>query len=189
MREAFVRVSRGCEELLEPMKEESLGIAPLGDQRITADVTIRRMQENDIGGIISTFARWHKKREQYQQYFAEQQEGGRLVLVALSKETIVGYGTIVWNSGYEPFRRGGIPEIVDLNVITDYQRQGIGTALIRSAERIVAQRSKTMIGISVEQSPAYAAANRLYPKLGYVPDGRGITPNDNELHLVMVLSE
>lgn len=36
----------------------------------------------------------------------------------------------------------------------------------------------------VNKLRVYAAANRLYTKLGYIPDGRGITPHDNELHLI-----
>ncbi len=156
--------------------------------RVTEKIAIRQMNKDDIDGIAQTFAKWHKERPQYQSYFDEEQKGERVVLVALSGEEIVGYVTVVWESGYAPFREGGIPEIVDLNVITEYQRQGIGTLLIQTAERIVAERPKPLIGISVEQSPDYAVANRLYPKLGYVPDGRGITSHDNELHLIKVLS-
>jgi GNAT superfamily N-acetyltransferase len=148
-----------------------------------AHITIRQMRERDIDEIVHTFASWHKERPQYERYHAEQRHGERVVLVALHEEEIVGYGTVVWESGYEPFRESGIPEIVDLNVINEYQKRGIGTELICALERVVAKRSKT-VGISVEQSPAYAAANRLYTKLGYIPDGMGITTHDNELHLI-----
>ncbi len=54
-------------------------------------------------------------------------------------------------------------------------------------ERIAAGEGRRVIGISVGQSPEYAAANRMYPAFGYVPDGRGITDSDNELHLVKEL--
>ncbi len=154
-----------------------------------ADLTIRPMTERDIDGIVRTFAVWNKPRAQYQRYLNEQLMGERTVLVAWRGNKVVGYVTIVWESSYEPFRRQGIPEIVDLNVMTEYQRQGIGTALIHAAERVALQHSKTVIGISVIQSPEYAAANRLYPQLGYVPDGEGITPFDNELHLTKVLTK
>jgi GNAT superfamily N-acetyltransferase len=151
-------------------------------------VTIRQMREGDVETVHDTFAVWHKPREKYQKYFAEQKQGARVVLVALYDERIVGYATIMWNSAYLPFRTQGIPEIVDANVITTFQNQGIGTTLIRVAKQIAMQHSKTTIGISVEQSTAYAAAHRLYSKLGFVPDGRGITLHDNELHLVKVLT-
>ncbi len=153
------------------------------------DIMIRQMIKDDIEGIVRTFAKWHKERSQYERYFNEQQRGERVILVALQGEEIVGYTTIVWNSLYEPFRREGFPEILDLNVITEHQRRGIGTALIHAAESIVVQHLKLVIGISVEQSPAYAAANHLYPKLGYIADGRGITQHNNELHFIKNLSK
>lgn len=62
--------------------------------------------------------------------------------------------------------------------------KGIGTRLIRVAEQTALRRSKARIGISVEESPDYAVADQLYRKLGYVPDGNGVTPHDNELHLI-----
>ncbi len=151
------------------------------------EVKIRPMEVDDIDRIMRTFARWHKTRAQYERYWREQQRGERDILLALWGDRVGGYVTRVWASKYAPFRERGIPEIVDLNVITEYQRRGIGTALIRAAERLALQRGRNVIGISVVQSPEYAAANRLYPKLGYVPDGRGITPHDNELHLTREL--
>lgn len=154
-----------------------------------ADLAIRKMTERDVDELARTFAVWHKPRAQYQRYFSEQLIGDRLVLVAWYGWKAVGYVTVVWESTYEPFRRAGIPEIVDLNVITEYQRRGIGTALIRAAEDAARQRAYAYIGISVVQSPEYVAANRLYPKLGYVPDGQGVTWYDNELHLVKALAD
>lgn len=147
------------------------------------DILIKQMTAGDIDGIVCTFERWHKYRPQYEKYLAEQESGQRVILIAFYKEEVVGYVTVVWESGYEHFLAAGIPEIVDLNVINKYQQRGIGTALIHAAEQVIATRSK-VVGISVEQSAAYAAANRLYPKLGYVPDGKGISPADNELHLI-----
>jgi GNAT superfamily N-acetyltransferase len=100
---------------------------------------------------------------------------------------VVGYTTLLISSGYLPFREQRIPEIADLNVIGEYQRRGIGSALIYAAERLARQRGCAAVGIAVEQSPAYDAASRLYPRLGFEPDGRGITASDNELHLLKPL--
>jgi GNAT superfamily N-acetyltransferase len=63
-----------------------------------------------------------------------------------------------------------------LNVIDEHQNRGIGRALIHEAERVVAAAGKSVVGIGVGQTPDYAAAQHLYPKLGYVPDGRGVRP-------------
>ena len=157
--------------------------------REKATVVVRQMQEHDIEKLFATFTRWQKPREKFQRYFVEQQQDKRIILVALYDEDIVGYTTLVWQSGYEPFQRQAIPEIVDLNVITAHQGQGIGTRLIRAAEQIVVQHSRPTIGISVEQMGTHLAANKLYPKLGYVPDGNGITLRDNELHLIKRLTD
>jgi GNAT superfamily N-acetyltransferase len=145
---------------------------------------IRQMQERDVDKLYATFTRWQKPREKFQRYFVEQRQSERVILVACASEMIVGYATLVWQSEYEPFRRQAIPEIVDLNVMTEHQRRGIGTQLIHDAEQIALQHSRPTIGISVEQVGTHIAANKLYPSLGYVPDGNGITVRDNELHLI-----
>ncbi len=85
----------------------------------------------------------------------------------------VGHVKLVWQPDYPPFRRGGIPEIQDLNVLPAYRRQGVGTALIRCCEALAAARGST-IGIGVGLHPGYNAAQRLYSKLGYLLDGHGV---------------
>ena len=151
-------------------------------------IEIHLMTEADIDGIVATFAVWHKYRPQYERYLAEQERDARTVFVARDGETIVGYGTLVWQPGYVYFRDQNIPEIMDVNVITDYQKQGIGTALIRRCEQEAAARGYRAIGTStVMDDPDYANARHLYPKLGYTPDGYGITPEDNEIHLTKAL--
>jgi predicted N-acetyltransferase YhbS len=148
-------------------------------------MTIRPMAEADIDAITRTFSSsyWRKERAQYERYWADQQGGQRDVFVAWEGERVVGYVTLVWESGYQPFAAAGIPEIVDLNVDPPDRRQGIGTRLIRTCEAAAQARGCGTIGIGVVlDDPDYAAARRLYPALGYVPDGRPID-TDNELHL------
>ena len=138
--------------------------------------TIRKMIRSDIDTITETFASRNKKREQYEQYFGQNQLGGRVTLVALMGDRVVGYANILWESDYGPFQRSGVPEINDLNVIEEHQGQGIGRELIREAEQMVAEAGGMVVGIGVGQTPDYAAAQHLYPKLGYSPDGRGVCP-------------
>jgi GrpB-like predicted nucleotidyltransferase (UPF0157 family)/predicted acetyltransferase len=152
-----------------------------------AGVSIAEMAEPDVAAIALTFERWHKTTRQYEDYYAQQQRGERTVLVARLGGEVVGYVTLLAVSGYAPLREQGIPEVADLNVINEHQRQGIGSALIYAAERLARQRGHAAVGIGVEQSPAYEAANRLYPCLGFEPDGRGTTASDNELHLLKPL--
>ncbi len=140
------------------------------------DFIIRRMVESDVDSIAQAFAHWNKQREQYVRYWRENHEGQRVTLVAVWGEQVVGYTNVIWQPEYEPFREAGIPEINDMNVIAEFQRHGIGTALIREAERIATEHGKSIMGIGFGLTADYGAAQRLYPKLGYIPDGRGAQP-------------
>lgn len=138
------------------------------------DFTVRQMSCDDSDEIARAFAPRNKKREQYVRYFAEQQAGERVTLVALSGDQVIGYTNLLWRSDYKRFSASDIPEINDLNVIEQFQNRGVGRALIREAERVAAERGKTVVGIGVGRTPDYAAAQHLYTKLGYLPDGHGI---------------
>jgi GNAT superfamily N-acetyltransferase len=81
--------------------------------------------------------------------------------------------TILAGSGYLPFRDARIPEIADLNVLPQFRRQHVGTALMDAAESVIAARSTTA-GLGVGLYADYAGAHLMYLKRGYLPDGRGI---------------
>ena len=138
-------------------------------------VKIRLLETQDIQVISAAFADvgWNKPASQYERYLAEQDRGERVVLVAYSGENFAGYVTIVWKSGYPPFAEKGIPEVVDLNVLPDFRRQGIASALMDEAERRIFERSD-VAGIGVGISAEYGAAQRMYVLRGYVPDGQGL---------------
>jgi GNAT superfamily N-acetyltransferase len=139
-----------------------------------AAVCIRMMVEEDIAPIVREFAAqgWDKPERQYKRYLEESRQGGRVVLVAKRQGEFAGYVTIVWESGYAPFRNAQIPEIVDFNVLIKHRRQGVGTALMDEAERLIAARSR-IAGIGVGLTADYGAAQVLYVRRGYVPDARG----------------
>lgn len=139
-----------------------------------SSITIRSMRRDDCAVISQAFARqgWNKPTEQYLQYEQEAQKGRRDVLIAECGGEFAGYVTIVWESNYPPFREAGIPEIVDFNVLIKFRRKGIGTALMDAAEWRISHRSPTA-GIGVGLTPDYGAAQVLYARRGYVPDGRG----------------
>ncbi len=100
-------------------------------------------------------------------------QGKRVILVAEYDGQFAGYITIVWESDYPPFREVSIPEIMDFNVLIKYQRRGIGTRLIDEAEKQIVVHSP-IAGIGVALTPDYGAAQILYVKRGYIPDGRGV---------------
>ncbi|MDP9315597.1 MAG: GNAT family N-acetyltransferase [Chloroflexota bacterium] len=137
---------------------------------------IRKMMANDVDSIARAFAHWKKRREQYERYWKENEEGKRVTLVAVSGEHVVGYTNIIWQPDYPPFQAAGIPEINDLNVLAEFQKQGIGTALITEAEQIALQHGHNVMGIGFGLTANYGAAQRLYPQLGYIPDGKGVHP-------------
>jgi Acetyltransferase (GNAT) domain len=59
----------------------------------------------------------------------------------------------------------------DLNILRQFRRQGIASHLLDRVEAEVARHSG-VVGIGVGFYPGYNAAQRLYVRRGYVPDGR-----------------
>ncbi|HAJ35931.1 MAG TPA: hypothetical protein DCL15_09580 [Chloroflexi bacterium] len=139
------------------------------------NVALRALRAEDPEMIAAAFAAqgWRKPATQYLAYLRQQEAGARDVIVAEVAGDFAGYVTIVWESDYLPFRVAGIPEIVDLNVLIKYRRQGIATALLDRAERRISKRA-CVAGIGVGLTADYGAAQILYVKRGYRPDGRGL---------------
>ena len=104
----------------------------------------------------------------------EQLAGNRTCFVATFDGQFAGYVTVNWQPKYAGFADLNIPEIQDLNVLTVYRRKGVASHLLDRAEAEVARLSG-VVGIGVGLHPGYNAAQRLYVKRGYIPDGRGIT--------------
>lgn len=136
-------------------------------------IAVRTLAAEDVAPIAAAFAAWPKPAQLFERYLAEQAAGRRVVLVAWCGEEVCGYGNVVWESGYPPFREARIPEIQDLNVLPGLRRRGIGNRLLEEAERLVSLRTRR-VGIGVGLYADYGAAQRLYVRRGYVPDGRGI---------------
>jgi GNAT superfamily N-acetyltransferase len=138
-------------------------------------IAIRPLGASDPAWIAAAFAAigWSKPRELYERYLAEQEAGRRQVRVAHDGDRLAGYVTLDWRPAYPPFRAQGIPEIRDLNVLPEFRRRGIGSALLDAVESLAGERTRT-VGIAVGLSPDYGPAQRLYVRRGYVPDGRGI---------------
>jgi GNAT superfamily N-acetyltransferase len=137
---------------------------------------VRLMLPADVESIPRAFAAagWPgKEADLYRRYLSEQDRGARSVRVATAGTECLGYVTVLWDSRYVPFRDNGIPEISDLNVLPQYRRQRVGTALMDAAESVIAERSVTA-GLGVGLYADYAAAHRMYLKRGYLPDGQGI---------------
>ena len=83
-----------------------------------------------------------------------------------------GYVVLNHQPVYGPYARMGVAEIQDLFVLPEFRRDGVATALIQHCEE---QVETDMTGICVPVSPLFGPAQRLYFKLGYEPDGNGVT--------------
>ncbi|RYX83034.1 GNAT family N-acetyltransferase [bacterium] len=139
--------------------------------------SILAMKADDVGAVFEAFKSWNKPHEQYVRYWRENEEGSRVTIVATDEaETVIGYTNIVWTPEYAPFAEAGIPEINDMNVVGDWQKRGIGTALIKECEKMARHAGHKEMGIGFGLTADYGNAQRLYPKLGYIPDGRGAVP-------------
>ena len=74
-----------------------------------------------------------------------------------------------------PFKKAGIPEISDLNVLPKYRKQGFGTQLVSMLEGFTRSKGYERIGIGVGMTADYGAAQRLYFQLNYRPNRLGLT--------------
>ncbi len=122
----------------------------------------------------------------------------RDVFIISHDDMPAGYCMLNWAPKYQPFRSMDIPEIQDLNVIPEKRRLGLATALIDHCEKQAIGKDSDMIGIGVGMTKDYGYAQRLYVKLGYMPDGNGLTYDrqgvshgqtiiiDDELSLMMI---
>lgn len=142
-------------------------------------MNIRTLEKNDIVVIVSSFKHsgWQiKPASIFEQYVEEQLQDKRICLVAFVDNEFAGYVTLKWQSNYKNFSNHKIPEISDLNVLPRFRNKGIGSALIEKCEGYAA-KSSNIVGIGVGLYPDYGAAQRLYIKRGYLPDGYGATYN------------
>lgn len=140
---------------------------------------IRTLRRIDAVALSAAFAAigWSKPAEQFVRYAAEADTGNRTNWLATVDGEMAGYVTLRWDPDYPGIAGLGIPEIQDLNVLPQFRRRGIASAMLDQAEGVAARRS-ALVAIGVGLHPGYNAAQVLYVKRGYVPDGLGVTYGD-----------
>lgn len=156
-----------------------------------------KLAKSEDGDALAALGRGHEAGY-FARCFEEQAAGKRDILIAAAVDKICGYVFLNWLPRYQPFRRLEIPEIQDLYVAPEARRQGIGEALIVACEQRARERGCTQMGIAVGLHAGFGAAQRIYVRLGYVPDGGGVTydrepvctgemrPVDDELMLMLI---
>ena len=143
---------------------------------------IRKMQKKDIDAILLNFAEqgWPKPRETIENYFARQAGSELFVFVAEHQGDVAGYAVLYPSAKTGPFANKNIPEISDFNVFAKYRQIGIGSSILDSAEKKAAELcNQVTLGVGLHYG--YGAAQRIYAKRGYIPDGTGVWYKNSHL--------
>lgn len=143
----------------------------LHDERIT----IRCLTRDDAIAIVAgeIVQGWDASMDKYETRLTDMAEGRATALVALWDGEPAGYINVYPNSMWGAFGGRGLPEIVDFGVLEKFRCRGIGTKLMDAAEAIAARYADTAyLGVGLHSG--YGAAQRMYAKRGYLPDGTGV---------------
>ena len=140
------------------------------------NILIRTMEESDAKIITDEEIAqgWNQTEEKYQMRIRDHESGKSIALVAEYKGNVAGYINVYPNCEAGPFGGMGYCEIVDFGVLEKYRKNGIGTKLMDVAEQIAGEYADTVylaVGL-------YRAAQRMYVKRGYIPDGSGVWYGD-----------
>jgi GNAT superfamily N-acetyltransferase len=149
-----------------------------------ADFNIRPLELNDFNDLdlyFGVLTEYKNPVSKWEGYFNQQQSGERFVRVIEINDHVVGLATLKLTSDYPYFQTNNIPEIKDLLVYTAYQKRGFGRALVHALEIIAKELGHSKVGIAFGLYQSYGSAQRLYIKMGYQPDGQGITYHSNSV--------
>ena len=140
-------------------------------------LTINAFKKTDLNEIIESFIKikWHKPKSLFLNYLEEQNLKERYIWIARIDNLFAGYITLKINSEYKSFKNQNIPEVNDFNVLPVFWRRGIGSKLLLKVEDFCKAHRYKEVGLGVGLSRDYGAAQKMYFKFGYIPDGMGIT--------------
>jgi len=137
------------------------------------------LQKEDLMAVIKTFIfPWTSPevtQEKWERYYTEQQTNNRTVCVAKFGDEFIGYGSLLNNTEYPEFKNKGIPEINDVWISAEYRGNGFGKELVQCLEAIALKENHKQVGIGVGLYKDYGFAQKLYVRMGYIPDGNGVT--------------
>lgn len=135
-------------------------------------ITIRDGTTDDIPALYALYDALGKRDDGY---FEHAFEAGAIPVMAFAGDELAGFALLNWEPRYSLYRKLGMPEIQDLNVLTAYRRRGIARMIVEYCEDRARMRGCEMVGIAVGVTSDYGAAQIMYIKMGYVPDGNGAT--------------
>lgn len=136
---------------------------------------IRDMEKTDAQVFTDEFTAqgWHPEIDGYMARLKDQSEEKCIALTAVYEGCPAGYVYVYLSANDGPFKEMDWPIIVDFNVLRKYQRKGIGNRLMDVAEQVASQYANTVC-LGVGLCDSYGAAQRIYVKRGYIPDGSGV---------------
>ncbi len=141
--------------------------------------------------------KFHLDRDYYERCIERHENGEIIIIMSCVNGVGIGYCLLNWQPKYSYFKKLSLPEIQDLNVLSNYRRGGVGKALVDFCEDMAVKKGHKEMGIGVGLNSSYGAAQRLYVRNGYIPDGCGVSydrvqvasgefrPIDDNLSLMM----
>lgn len=156
------------------------------------------IREAGMSDLAQLYALYHACGKADSGYFEHLMGDRNVVLIASFNSVDAGLCVLNWKPRYSLYRKLGIPEIQDLNIVPDMRRKGIASAIIDLCEDKAKAKGCDTIGIGVGLTKDYGPAQILYVRKGYVPDGYGVTYDreavsthasyrmDDDLSLMMV---
>lgn len=138
-------------------------------------LTVRDMESSDARVFTDEFTAqgWHPEIAGYISRLNDRDNRKCVALTAVFEGCPAGYVYVYRQANGGPFKGNGWPIIVDFNVLKKYQRRGIGNRLMDVAEQAAARFADTVC-LGVGLCDSYGAAQRMYVRRGYIPDGSGV---------------
>ncbi len=147
-------------------------------EQITLNIT--PANEKNIHDFLSINS--EENIDYFKKCLTEQKVKNRVLYIAYRDKIPVAYGQLVFTPRYNFFKKMKIPEIQDLFVKEEYRGKGIGQNLIEYIEQKAKNLNFEHIGISVSVSYKFGTAQRLYIKMGYIPDGFGVVYSNKRVN-------
>ena len=140
---------------------------------------IRSLTEDDVLPLTEAEIAqgWHSTPDKLNKRIRDEKDGKSISFCAVWNGIPVGYVCLYFHRPAGPFADTPYPEIVDFNVLKAFRNRGIGSHLMDCAEAEAAARSP-VVTISVGLHSGYGAAQRMYVRRGYIPDGSGVWYED-----------
>ena len=142
-------------------------------------VLIRDLEHGDVNIFVDceNAQGWDSTPEKLLTRLKDVEEGRAIAIAAEFNGQPAGYVSVYPNNTWGAFGGRGYPEIVDFAVLEKYRRHGVGSRLMDAAETIAGSYSDTVyLGVGLHSG--YGAAQRMYVKRGYIPDGSGVWYKD-----------